>query len=195
MTVCDPATTPAPLRRLRPRTAGPRPVVVRRGDVPTWVWTGLHLDGALVPLWREASRVAGTSEDPALRASAVAPLVPSRGAVGRLTAAWVHVGGRPPDRVTVLVRSGARRPEPHPDRVSAEADLVDHDVQAVGDVLVTTVARTAVDVARWAPTPVAVPVLRALLARGLDLDDALRRLEAQPGGRGVRTARATLRQV
>ncbi len=195
MTLCDPGPAPAALHRLRPRVGAPGPDVVRRDDVPPWAWTGLHLDGALVHLWRDTSRVTGTPESPTLRACAFAPLVPRRGAVGRLAAAWVHAGGSPPDRVTVLVRSGARRPGPHPDRVSAEADLTDDDLQTVGGVLVTTVARTGVDVARWLPAHTAVPVLRALVTHGLDPDGTLRRLEAHAGGRGLRAARATLRQV
>ncbi|MFC0646801.1 hypothetical protein [Cellulomonas phragmiteti] len=194
MTDGDPAT-PSALRRLRPRPPAPGPVVLRRDDLPAWVWTGLHLDGVLVPLWRDTSRVAGAPEDRTVRASAFTHLVPRRGAVGRLAAAWVHAGGPPPARVTVLVRSGARRPEPHADRTAAEADLVDDDLVQVGDVLVTSVARTAVDVARWEPAPVAVRVLRDLLPHGLDPRDALRRLETHAGGRGLRAARATLRQV
>jgi len=171
------------------------PDVVRRADLPLSAWTGLHLDGVLVPLWRDTSRVAGTVEDPAVRAGALATVVPRRGAVGRLSAAWVHVGGPPPRRVTVLVRSGARRPDPHPDRAVAEADLTDDDVQQLGGVPVTTVLSTAVDVARWVPADRAVPVLRALVRAGLDPADAVRRLEAHAGGRGVRTARQVLRQV
>ncbi|MBO3087232.1 hypothetical protein [Cellulomonas dongxiuzhuiae] len=195
MTVCDPAAAPNFLQRLRPRPPSPGPVVLRRGDVPAWAWTGLHLDGVLAPLWGDVARVRGTPEDPAVRACAFAPLVPQRGAVGQLAAAWVHAGGTPPRRVTVLVRSGARRPDPHPDRTTAEADLVDEDLQTLGGVLVTTVTRTAVDVARWVPAPTAVPVLRTLLPRGLDPRAALRQIDAHPGGRGLRAARATLRQV
>lgn len=170
-------------------------MVVRRDEVPPWTWTGLHLDGALVPLWRDAARVAGAPEDAAVRAAAFAALVPRRGAVGRLAAAWVHAGGAPPARVTVLVRSGARRPAPHPDRTSAEADLTDDDLQELSGIHVTTVTATAVDVARWLPTPTAVRVLRTLLPCGLQPAAALGRLEAHTGGRGLRAARVALRQV
>lgn len=196
MDLCDPAgTAPPALHRLRPRPAPSVTAVVRRVEVAPWEWTGLHLDGVLVPLWRDVARVATVAEDPALRALAFAELVPARAAVGRLSAAWVHTGGTPPARVTVLVRSAARRPEPHPDRESAEADLLDDDLRVIGGVRVTSVARTAVDVARWVPTPAAVPVLRALLPCGWDPDDTQRRLAAHPRGRGLRTARATLHQV
>lgn len=217
MTVCDPrpailpagppsaprplghrapgTAVPAALRRLRPPAPAVQHQVVRRDEVPPWRWTGLHLDGVLVPLWRDTARVAGVPEDAAVRAAAFAALVPRRGAVGRLAAAWVHAGGPPPARVTVLVRSGARRPAPHPDRVTAEADLADEDLQDLDGVLVTTVTATAVDVARWVPLPTAVRVLRTLLPCGLDPAAALRRLEEHGGGRGMRAARVALRQV
>ncbi|MBO0922774.1 hypothetical protein J1G42_18300 [Cellulomonas sp. zg-ZUI222] len=133
--------------------------------------------------------------DPAVRAAAFAALVPQRGTVGREAAAWVHAGGSPPGRVTVLVRSGARRPDPHPSRTTAEADLTEADVVDLGGVRVTTVLRTAVDVARWLPTEDALRVLRRLPPVGLDPADALRRLEQHAGGRGVRRARRTLRLV
>jgi len=226
---------PAALRRLRPGTPPPAPLVVRRDDVPASAWTGLHLDGVLAPLWRDTARVVDrTARDttaldvpaldviahddaaldgpslgdaaaadaapdvpvhPAVRAAAFAALVPARGAVGREAAAWVHAGGPPPGRVTVLVRSGARRPDPHPGRTTAEADLTDTDVVDVGGVRVTTVLRTAVDVARWLPTEDALRVLRRLRPVGLDPAAALHRLEAHAGGRGVRRARRTLRLV
>ncbi|ADG74699.1 hypothetical protein Cfla_1802 [Cellulomonas flavigena DSM 20109] len=186
---------PVALRRLRPPPAAAPGPVVRRDEVPPWTWTGLHLDGALVPLWRDTARVAGVPEDAAVRAAAFAALVPRRGAVGRLAAAWVHAGGPPPARVTVLVRSGARRPAPHPDRTTAEAELADDDLETHGGVLVTTVTATAVDVARWVPTATAVRVLRSLLPCGLDPTVALRRLESHSGGRGLRAARVALGQV
>ncbi|UZN05132.1 hypothetical protein [Cellulomonas sp. S1-8] len=191
---CDPATSTA-LHRLRPRPAAPTPTVVRRADVAASAWTGLHLDGVLVSLWRDTSRVAWALECAEVRARAFGTLVPRRGAVGRLSAAWVHVGGPPPDRVTVLVRSGARRLDPHPERATAEADLRDDDVRALGGVPVTTVLRTAVDIARWVPAGAALPVLRALLPAGLDPDAALRQLDVHAGGRGVRDARRVLECV
>lgn len=198
MTVCEPdlaTTTPLALRRLRPSPPAPVPPVVHRQDVPASAWTALHLDGVLVPLWKGASRVAGTPECAAVRASAFGPLVPRRGAVGHLAAVWVHVGGAAPRRVTVLVRAGARRPDPHPDRSTAETDLAADDVELLGAVHVTTVARTAFDVARWVPTPTAVRALRSLLPHGLDPDETRRRVDACVGGRGLRAARVTLDQL
>lgn len=193
MTVVRPS---AALQRLRPRPPQPVPRLVRREDVPAWDWTGMHLDGTLVPLWRDVSRRADVPESPTLRAAALAPLVPARGVLGRLSAVWVHTGRvDPPRRVDVLVPSGARRPEPHPDRQAAEAELRDDDVLAVGPVRVTGVTRTAVDVARWVPPAPAVRALRALVEVGLDPAAVHDVLAAAHGGRGVRTARRTLALV
>jgi len=186
---------PSTLHRLRPLPVPPPPRVVHRDDVPSWVWTGLHLDGVLVPLWRDVARVVGAPDDAVTRAAAFAALVPPRAAVGRLAAVWVHVGGEPPSRVAVLVRSGARRLDPHPDRSTAEADLRDADVEQIGGVGVTTVARTGIDVARWVPAPAAVPALRALQRLGFTPDDARHHLDRHPGARGVRAARSTLALV
>lgn len=163
--------------------------------MPPWTWTGLHLDGVLQPLWRDTSHAVDAVIDPALRARAFAPLVPARAAVGRLSAVWVHAGGTPPGRLVVLVGSGVRRPEPHPDRFTAEADLLGSDVDVVAGVRVTTLTRTAVDVARWEPASTAMPALRALVDAGLRPGRALQRLELSAGGRGVRTARQLLRAV
>ncbi|MBO0900396.1 hypothetical protein J1G43_10515 [Cellulomonas sp. zg-ZUI22] len=156
---------------------------------------GTAFDGTVVDGTAFDGTVVDHAVDPAVRAAAFAALVPQRGTVGREAAAWVHAGGSPPDRVTVLVRSGARRPDPHPSRTTAEADLTEADVVDLGGVRVTTVLRTAVDVARWLPTEDALRVLRRLPPVGLDPADALRRLEQHAGGRGVRRARRTLRLV
>lgn len=188
----SPSEPPAALRRLRPPAPAAPREVVHRSELPTSTWTGLHLDGALVPLWRETSRIAGVAESSPVRALAFAHLVPRRGVVGRLAAVWVHAGGAPPQHVTVLVRSGARRPDPHPGRTVAEADLGNGDVVRLGAVAVTSVLRTGVDVARWVTPDRALPALRALQQAGLQPEDALRRLGDQAGGRGVRAARHLL---
>lgn len=188
------APAPAPLHRLRPRTP-PVPPVVHRADVTPLEWAGLHRDGLLAPLWLDAARVTTHPEDPAVRAAALHALVPHRAAVGRRSAAWVHTGGAPPPRVDVLVRTRARRPDPHPDRRTHEADLAQDDVVDLGEVRVTTVLRTALDVARWLPADDAVPVLRALVGVGLDTGRALRLLTERSGGRGVRGARTVLARV
>ena len=183
---------PHPLHLLRPRSPGTASEVVHRDDVSPLAWAGLHLDGLLVPLWHDVSRPVHTPEGPSSRAAALAHLVPARGALARRAAAWVHTGGPAPDRVDVLVPARARRPAPHPVRRAFEGALGDDEVVTLAGVRVTTVRRTAVDVARWVPGDVAAQVLHALLAAGLDPHEALDALAAAGPGRGVRAARRVL---
>ncbi|WP_142162278.1 hypothetical protein [Cellulomonas sp. SLBN-39] len=182
-----PADRPGPVAAMRALRPVPvvLPDVVHRDALSSLAWAGLHLDGLLAPLWGDASATAGAPSDAERRALALAPLVPARGTVGRLAAAWVHTGLHPPDHVDVLVPSGGRRTDPHRRRRAAEAVLDDRDVLVVGGVRVTTVLRTGVDVARWVPDATAVPALRALVDAGLDADAALAELGRFGGHRGV----------
>lgn len=172
------------MRALRPVPVR-LPDVVHRDALSPLAWAGLHRDGLLEPLWGDAAATVGVLPGTARRALALAPLVPARGTVGRLAAAWVHTGLLPPEQVDVLVPSGGRRTDPHPRRRAAEAVLDDRDVLVVAGVRVTTVLRTGVDVARWVPEATAVPALRALVDVGMDPDAALAELGRFGGHRGV----------
>ena len=185
---------PRALRELRPgpRARGP---VLHRTEVSSLEWAGLLRDGLLAPVWGGAARVTACVEDPAVRVAALARLVPERGVVGRATAVWVHAGGPAPVRADVLVQTRARRPDPHPDRRTHEADLTDADVETIAGVRVTTPLRTALDVARWLPAAQSLPLLRALRDVGLDTGRAARTATSLHGGRGVRRARHVLLQV
>ncbi|MFC8191357.1 hypothetical protein ACFUMH_06790 [Cellulomonas sp. NPDC057328] len=187
------STAPPALARLRPpsRTV---PALLHRHDVGPLAWAGLLADGHLVPLWGAVARTAGTAETPAVRAAALAGLVPARGAVGRLSAVWVHAGGVAPRRATVLVGAGTRRPDAHPDRWVAEARLPAADVVVLGGTAVTTPLRTVLDVARWEPPAAARAAVHRLADRcGVDLAAAAAVLDDLEGHRGVRRARALLR--
>lgn len=188
----DAAAVPPALRRLRPRVA-PVPPVVHRAQVGPLAWAGLLADGAVVPLWGDVARTAGTPETPAVRAAAVAALVPARAVVAGRTALWLHTGGSAPRRVAVLVESGARRPDPHPGRWVGEAALGPEDVVPVGPVRATTPLRTAVDLARSEEPALARAALARLASTGLDLGDVVAALGRFEGQRGVRAARAVLR--
>ncbi|QGQ19393.1 hypothetical protein GC089_09300 [Cellulomonas sp. JZ18] len=166
---------------------------MHRSQVGPLAWAGLHADGALVPLWGDVARTVGTPDSPAVRAAAVAALVPPRAAVAGRTAAWLHTGGTPPRRVAVLVAAGARRPDPHPQRWVGEAALDADDVVTVGPVRVTTALRTAVDVARCEEPGLAHATLVRLAQLGLGLDEAEAALARFEGRRGVRRARTVLR--
>ncbi|TFH69569.1 hypothetical protein [Cellulomonas sp. HD19AZ1] len=197
MSTPAPPVVPAVPRALRQLRPGPRPgrSVVHRADVSSLEWAGLLRDGLITPVWGGAARVAACTEDPAVRVAALAALVPERGVIGRATAVWVHVGGPSPARADVLVRTRARRPDPHPDRRTHEAELSDADVLTIDGVRVTTVLRTALDVARWLPPAQSLPLLRALRDVGLDTGRAARAAASLHGGRGVRRARHVLAQV
>lgn len=159
------------------------------GRVP---WQILVRDGIARHVWGTVAIPADVPETPRIRATAVGPLVPPRGVVGRSAAVWVHTGGPRPDRIDVLVAPRARRPDPHPLRVSHESALPAGDVMAVGPLRVTTVERTAVDVARWAGNDTALLLERLVRGACLDPGRAIRLLDALPGHRGTRDARAAL---
>ena len=159
----------------------PDPVLVRRSDVGAAAWHGLHRDGALRPLWGDLARVADVAETAELRAGALAVAMPPRSVLARAAAVWVHTGRGRPARVDAYVRPGSRRGRPHPLRVVHECALAPDETVLVGGVPVTTAARTAVDVARWAAAAQAAPLLDALLAVGLDRDETLRVLASQRG--------------
>jgi len=163
--------------------------LIRRGDVAAAVWTGMLLDRALVPLWEGVAVCAGHEVTAAVRLAALADLVPQRGVVGREAAAWVHAGGRRPAKVDVLVPAGVRRTDPHPLRRAAEGPLPDEDVLSLPAGRVTTVQRTAVDVARYAAPDEAVRLLVALLPLGFDPHAGLATLDDMRGERGIQHAR------
>ena len=158
-----------------------------------WVpWQILIRDGIARHVWGAIAIAADTPETPRIRATSVSPLVPARGVIGRSAAVWVHAGGPRPGRIDVLVAPRARRPDPHPLRVAHESALASGDVVAVGPVRVTTVERTAVDVARWAGHDAASLLERLVHGAGLDPGRALDVLDTLPGHRGARDARAAL---
>jgi hypothetical protein len=177
----------------RCRTDALPPTTVRRQDVGAAAWFALLRDGVLRPLWHDVGLRADLAETPALRAAGLAALVPRRAVVGRVSAAWVHLGGPAPARVDLVFAPGHRRTDPHPLRAAAEASLSPGDVVRIGPVRVTTVQRTGLDLARTAPPDQAERLLTALRARGFDPDRALDDLARLGPVRDVRRAREVLR--
>ena len=171
------------------------PRTVSRGDVGAAAWFGLLRDGVVRVVWGDVAIAADLPDTPEVRAIALAALVPSRGVIGRRTAAWVHTGRYPPVRVEVLVRTGGRRTDPHPHRVAAEATLCPGDVVHVGAHRATSVQRTGIDIARMLPPVDAVPTLHALQEVGFEPACALDVLADYRGQRGVRQAQSTLRAL
>ncbi len=191
-TVSRPATA-AQLSPVAPRT--PQHGLVRPADVGEVAFQVLVHDGDLRRVWQDTAVRRGTVVTPALRAEALGSVVPARGAVARRSAAWVHLGGSPPQRAEMVIAPTARRPGPHPYRVAFAAPLGHGDVEVLGGVAVTTVRRTGLDIARSCPTETALPMLRALARIGFDADGAWRALAGLAGHRGVLLAEHTLRAL
>lgn len=190
-----PAPPPAasPARALpAPRTAArlPPSPLVRPADVGPVAWHLLLRDGHLVRLRGDVALPARVRATPALRAAALAPLVPPRCAVARAAAVWVHVGGAPPARVDVVAPSGGRVPDPAPGRAAAATPLPAADVVLLGGVRVTTPRRTAVDLLSHDPPERALPLVARLRAAGLDPARVRADVATAVGRRGVRAAAA-----
>jgi len=180
-----------------PRTtqhhAAPGASLVHRHELDGIAWQVLLRDGHLVRLTDDIARPAAVPETPALRAAALAPLVPARCALAREAAVWVHLGGPPPARAHVVACRRDRRPEPAPGRVTVSADLADRDVVRLGGVRVTTLRRTAVDVLAHEPRERAIALVERLQGAGLDLTQLRTDIAGAAGRRGVRAAADLLR--
>jgi very-short-patch-repair endonuclease len=131
-------------------------------------------------------------------------------AASRAHAAWLWSGGR----ATMTGLSAAAllgtkwidaahpaelsRPDRHcPAGIVARSyRLAAADTCVVRGFCVTTPARTAFDIGRVRPTDRAIPILDALVhATGLKVGDVVAVAQANPGARGVRRLRATLRLI
>ncbi|MHA7133072.1 hypothetical protein [Oerskovia turbata] len=156
-------------------------------------WTELVRCGALVRL-REGIAVRVTTRlTPALRAESLALLVPPRTVVGGASAAWVHSGFPASPGLEVVCPLGVHRPPPLPGRTARQSALLRPEIAVLGGVCVTTVERTAVDVACLADPALAPTVLRALRQHaGLDVEAALRALDLRHRRTGRPRARALL---
>jgi hypothetical protein len=170
----------------------PAPATVHRDDVGAAAWYALQRDGVVRALSGDVAIRADLAESPELRAAALERLVPRRAVVGRRTAAWVHLGGAPPERVELVFEPGRRRTDPDPLRLAVEAHVGPDEVMRLGPVRVTTVHRTGLDLARFLPSDEALPLLRQLADVGFEPRRALTELDGLGGRRGVRQARDTL---
>lgn len=171
------APGPAPL--VHPAALAAAPGLVSRADLGDVAWQVLLRDGDLVPLRGDMALPRGVAETPALRAAALAPEVARRDVVARVAAAWVHLGGPPPPRAVVV--DGAA--------------LGPRDVVRLGGVLVTSPARTAVDLLRRDAPDVVHALLPGLLRAGVDAARLRTRLAAASGHRGVDRGLALLGEV
>ena len=164
-------------------------------DVGMIAYQALLRDRVLVPVRGELAIPADVPATPLVRATALGPLVPDRCVVGRQAAVWIHTGAHEPARIDILVGPRRRRPDPHPDRVTHEAELAAEHIVLLGAVKVTSVQQTGLDIARWLPQARALEQLRSLSLVGFDAAAATRRLDELAGYAGIRAARRTLARL
>jgi hypothetical protein len=152
--------------------------------------------GLLRPLLRGVYQVAGPEVDLAVRAQAVALVLPPGAAIARRTAAWLlGVDPRAPDErgqpmpvecIVPVGHTSIRRPSLR----CFVSDVPDPDLSTLDGVLTTGPARTAADLLRWLRPHMGLACADALSAAGLiGADDVLAVLERWPRRRYVRQAR------
>jgi hypothetical protein len=112
-------------------------------------------------------------------------IIAGRAAAALLGAKWVDVQ----TPIELIAEHTRRRAGVivHEERISAE------EITYIGELPVTTPARSALDIARHLPRDVALPHLDALAAAtGVTFDDAIALIDKYRGARGVRRARIAL---
>lgn len=133
----------SPLADLLPRS----PSLVRVLDGAASDAQALVRDGLAVEVWSGVLWASDVPVGPVERAAAVGPLIPRGAVLARRVAVWIHTGLDRPSLVDVVLEDRHRKLvglRIHSDRLDAD------DVCSRGRIRVTSLARTAVDVARWA---------------------------------------------
>ncbi len=128
------------------------PLLLDQSQLPRAELGAARLDGEVRELAGSYCAV-DVHPSAALRGVAIAPLVPDRLVVERLSAAWVH-GATPrfPRPVQLCIRSSNRiRDVPSVERRVRQVLLGDDEIVAAGPVQVTSRVRTAVDLVRCEP--------------------------------------------
>lgn len=130
------------------------------------------------------------------RAETVAKVLPAGSAVCRSSAAWLYgvdarrIGDQATPVPLECVVPKSNVPLRRPGVVCYCAAIEPLDIQDVGGLPVTTALRTACDLLRWRPPPVALAAADTLARRGLvTADDLAEELRRWPGHRGVAVAR------
>lgn len=175
-------------RRRRPVRDG----LLREEDLGPVAWQVLLHDEVLMLLGAGVAVPVRARATPARRMAVYAALVPTGCTLSGRAAAWVHTGGPVPERAEVITPPQQHRAEPDPRRWPVVAEIADRDVTVVSGVRVTTLERTALDLA-CAGGPGAHGVLADLADAGADLAAVRTRLAGRAGHRGVRRAEALLR--
>ena len=166
-------------------------IVVASEELASGRMTRRELDRAYTKLYRNVYALNGaelTARDMAVAAwlwSGRSATLAGCSAAAVLGSRWLD-GSAPAE----LIRGNRRAP--HGIRVYSDT-LMDRDICRVGDMRVTTPARTAFDIARRKPLLVAVPRIDALLrVSGCTVLDARAVVDRNTGLRGVRSAAKAL---
>ncbi len=131
----------------------------------------MKLDGVLHHVYGEAFLPTGISETPELRAAALALAVPAslvgRAIVGQLSAAWIYGCAPSPQPLALLLNSGGKSAllPPLSGCSLRQVHIRPVEVWKLAGAYVTSPLRTAVDVARTAPLPLARAVLESMTAQ------------------------------
>jgi hypothetical protein len=173
-----------------------RPAIVRPPDVGGRIaWDLLVRDGALRVVVDDAAVPARTPVTPQTRAAVLGPRVPARAVVTGPTAAWVYCGGAVPERLHLAHRSGTHRPEVWAFATVWSGPGLVADSVRLGGVLVTTLERTALELALRLPPEHALGLLRRLQTAGADLAATRRALERRTRVPGRPRARLVLAEA
>lgn len=198
------STTPASTRTLDELLSMPpvvrAPFTPRSLGASPLAWATLLRDGDIVEVRPGFAVVPGTAVTPELRARSLAGDVPAGVIVGRASAAWVHTGRGAGRRVCVLYSPGGYRPRDVRTLEICQASVRSWETNtfpAGSDgtsrvLAVTTLVRTAMDVATWCTLERSETILAGLVEAGLDVDEALHRLDLVASWRGAETARIRL---
>jgi len=148
-------------------------------------FTALVTQGYLREIWNGRAVASDVPVTPAIRADALFGSLSTaarRCVIGRASAVWIHTGAHRPRRADLLVPAGIR--------------LDPDEWVTVGPLRVTSICRTAADVARWLPLSVAAALL-ATLADHPHFDGACAAavLAREHGHRGVRHALTVLESM
>lgn len=179
-----------------PDPGGPAPAPLRVGPALTRsALEAMRAEGLVVRVVGDVYLPTPLAGWAAARAEALRSAMPREATVCLLAAAWVHGVDVDPEPVDVVVsRAGARWRMPDWVR-ERERSVSPADVVVVHGVSVTTRCRTAADVARSCPRSVARPVVAALLATGVAVDDVLASIDRERRWPGANRARALLREL
>lgn len=191
-----PASRPSLRELLRPLPTVQAPFTPQSLATSVQGWATLVRDGDIVEVRPGFAVGPGTVITAALRALSLADLVPTGVVVGRASAAWVHTGLGGGRRVCVLYAPGRHRPRDVGRLEVCQASVRPWEIDAfpatASTIEVTTLARTAMDVATWCSPQESADLLAHLVTAGLDIDEALHRLDLVASWRGAETARTRL---